>query len=114
MVLAATYCLLVHSEDPEAGLPTSATHSETHILGRPPRFEIPDIPDINRIFYHLALQLFPARVTDTFPTGPIPDGRISNWIPVPEQYKMKVCEKVSITDCMPASAAQKYTALMYK
>eukprot|EP00884_Botryococcus_braunii_P009243 jgi/Botrbrau1/1831/Bobra.146_1s0026.1 len=105
LMVLAILNVLVHSEDLGPAQTTSASPSETELLGRPPRFEIPDIADINRIFYQFALQLFPAKVTDTFPTGPIPDGRLSRWIPGLEQYKMKVCDKALITDCMPSNNA---------
>jgi hypothetical protein len=47
--------------------------------------------------FNILAQLFPAKVTDTFPTNPL-----LTFSPFsPERFRLKLCDRGSLTDCMP-------------
>lgn len=59
--------------------------------------DIPDLWDSNSWSFFLLLQLFPAQLSDIFPGSP--------WVflsPDTSFYRLKVCERAAVTDCMPA------------
>eukprot|EP00884_Botryococcus_braunii_P009254 jgi/Botrbrau1/1832/Bobra.146_1s0027.1 len=69
--------------------------------GTAPEFLIPDVVDSTSQLSQLTSQIFPAKVTDTFPVAPMSDGALSRWLPTMTPRKLKVCEKAAISECMP-------------
>eukprot|EP00884_Botryococcus_braunii_P005098 jgi/Botrbrau1/1458/Bobra.178_3s0016.1 len=62
-------------------------------------FEIRDTFGSTAAIIFTIQQFFPAKVTDTFPTNPL-----LSINPSINTYKMKVCERVAILDCMPVGS----------
>jgi hypothetical protein len=96
-------CFAALTERSESNHTTTAPPPYSDSNGTSSQFLIPDVVDINSLVYQVVLPLFPAKVTDIFPTSPIVGLRLSNWDATASYYKMRVCEKAKILDCMPFS-----------
>lgn len=98
MAMVVSGITMVSGNQDPVGLPSYPREERT------PPLLIPDVGDSTSQFYQFSLQFFPAKLTDTFPNGPLTEIPLSRWVSTTESYKMKVCEKVAISDCMPSRA----------
>lgn len=81
---------------------TSSEHVESS--SKDQGVDIPDWWDGNGWTFFLLLQLFPAQLTNLFPSLP--------WVSLSADsnfYRLKVCQRAAVTDCMPAGAPKAQT-----
>lgn len=101
--LLAPFCLYAQSELTEETAAPLAELSATQTSRASGRFQLPDTFDLNGMFFQIVLQLTPAKVTDTFPVSPFTDRLGSAAFPQ-KLYRMNVCKRADVADCMPSGA----------
>jgi hypothetical protein len=79
--------------------------SPSDMLHREPVLLIPDVADMTTQFYNFILPLFSAKITDTFPTAPLQAQQGLEAGVNKNFFRLKICEKTAISECMPSSAA---------
>lgn len=92
---------LVSSADAQSAAPAQASSlgEDTPAEAAAPAPLIPDVIDTNHLAYTLMAQVFPAQLTDSFAPGPFRENAASTI-----SYKMNVCERSELTDCMRTGA----------
>jgi hypothetical protein len=68
---------------------------------------IPDFFNIGAWSVFLPAQVTPASIDDIFPTGPLRLLYSGN-----EKYRLKVCNRTAVKDCMPTGTSQRDTTLV--
>lgn len=84
--------------EPLMQLSPSSPEDYVPYQSKPLAFEIRDRGGVVvQILFNILAQLFPAKVTDTFPTNPL-----LTFSPFsPERFRLKLCDRGTLTECMP-------------
>lgn len=105
VLVLARLCCNVQSEPSQDVAAPVAAPSASHPSRESERLQLPDTFDLNGIFFDIILQFTPAKVTDTFPVSPIPDQRLGAMAMNQKLYRMNVCKRADVADCMPSGAS---------
>lgn len=82
----------------ETAVPTSPSENYGAYERKPLAFEIRDRGGVAVLFvWNVLAQLFPAKVTDTFPTNPL----LTTSPFSPDRFKLKLADRGTLTEVMP-------------